>query len=364
MTMKYIVYLTTNMVNGKIYIGVHKTEDPNVFDGYLGDGVLVNSPKTYQKCLTAFHCAVTKYGPDKFKRKTLKVFDTEQEALSLEAELVNEEFIRRTDVYNITLGGGMPPRLNKCIYQYNLKGEFIKEWDSIITITKYFGVNKDRVRMVIDGKRSFEQSYWSEEKFETLDISKYRPSSRSSIRQYTKNGTYINTFKNTTEAAKALDIEREKITNAIYGKYATNGYWFLKEDEDISQYLDGSIKKEKPIHCYNKDGSYFKTYNTFKEIKKDLNFNKPDLKRAIKNNDLLEGYYWSSTKYNNICLEDSEFQINIPRKVYQYTLENDFVREWNSINECQKEYPSALQVCLGKRTHCHKFKFTFDKLKI
>ena len=32
--MKYIVYLTTNLVNNKIYIGVHQTDNPDVFDGY------------------------------------------------------------------------------------------------------------------------------------------------------------------------------------------------------------------------------------------------------------------------------------------------------------------------------------------
>ena len=45
--MKYIVYLTKNLkscINGnyRIYIGVHKTEDPSIFDGYLGDGCYIN----------------------------------------------------------------------------------------------------------------------------------------------------------------------------------------------------------------------------------------------------------------------------------------------------------------------------------
>lgn len=119
--MKYIVYLTTNIINGKIYVGVHRTENPDIFDGYLGDGVMTNMPKTYKCCKTAFHCAVTKYGPSNFKRKTLRVFDTMQDALDLEAWIVTRDFIARTDVYNIALGGGIPPRLNKHIYQYNLK---------------------------------------------------------------------------------------------------------------------------------------------------------------------------------------------------------------------------------------------------
>ena len=45
--MKYIVYLTTNLKSlykntPKIYIGVHKTEDPEIFDGYIGCGCWVN----------------------------------------------------------------------------------------------------------------------------------------------------------------------------------------------------------------------------------------------------------------------------------------------------------------------------------
>ena len=42
-----------------------------------------------------------------------------QDALDLEAWIVTRDFIARTDVYNIALGGGIPPRLNKHIYQYN-----------------------------------------------------------------------------------------------------------------------------------------------------------------------------------------------------------------------------------------------------
>ena len=362
--MKYIIYITTNKINNKIYIGYHETENPEIFDGYLGCGVYANSPKTYNKCQTAFQCAVNKYGPKNFIRKTLKVFDKKEDALDLERWLVTEDFIARIDVYNISVGGQTPPKLTKAIYQYNLKGKFIKEWNSIIEITRYFNVNKDRIRMVINDKRSFEQSYWSEVYYEELDLKEYRPSSRGSIRQYTTTGIFLKSFKNTTEAALQLDIDRKTITNAIYGKYANNGYWFLKEGETVESYLDGSIKKEKPIYCYNLSGDFYKTYYKFSEIKKELKFNKPDLKRAIKNNSKLHDFYWSDIKYNNILLENPELIKTNTKKIYQYTLENDFVREWNSINSCKKEFPSVLQVLLGKRVHCHKFKFTFDKLKI
>jgi hypothetical protein len=63
-------------------------------------------------------------------------------------------------------------------------------------------------------------------------------------------------------------------------------------------------------------------------------------------------------------MENPELEKSTPRKVYQYTMDGDFVKEWSSITECRKYFPSVLQVCLGKRNHCKKFKFSFDKLKI
>ena len=362
--MKYIVYLTINLINNKIYIGVHGTENPNKWDHYLGCAVFDNVPNSYNKRQTPFQCAVAKYGPKNFHRKTLRVFDNLQDALDLERWLVCPSFIERTDTYNITLGGGMPPTLEKHIYQYDLDGNFVKEWQSIISITTNFNCNKDRIRMVIDDKRSFEASYWTEEYYEKLDTKEYRPSSRGSIRQYTTYGKFLKSFKNTTEAAKALDIDRSKITNAIYGKYATSGFWFLKEGETIESYLDGSIKNSPKIYQYNVNGDFIKVYENIKVLKKEFKCNKKDLERAIKNSDKFFDYYWSYSRYDNILLENLELEQKTPRKIYQFTLEGDFIREWDSITECRKQFPSVLQVCLGKRNHCHKFKFSFDKPKI
>ena len=74
--MKYIVYLTTNTINNKIYIGVHGTENPDKFDGYLGNSVYANRPNSYEHPKYPFQYAVKKYGPKNFIRKVLKVFDS------------------------------------------------------------------------------------------------------------------------------------------------------------------------------------------------------------------------------------------------------------------------------------------------
>ncbi len=88
--MFYVIYKITNLINGYIYIGQHTTN--NIDDGYMGSGIRLTN--TYKK-----------YGLDSFKKEILYVFDNFEEMDAKEAELVNEEFIRREDTYNIVLGG-------------------------------------------------------------------------------------------------------------------------------------------------------------------------------------------------------------------------------------------------------------------
>jgi group I intron endonuclease len=95
----HIIYQTTNLINKKIYIGYHY-QASDTTDNYLGSG------STLLK-------AITKYGKENFIRETLFVFEDELSALEKEREIVNEQFLSRPDVYNLTLGGGKPPPVVK-----------------------------------------------------------------------------------------------------------------------------------------------------------------------------------------------------------------------------------------------------------
>lgn len=126
--LKYIVYKTTNKINGKIYVGVHRT-NPDIFDGYIGCGVSKKDRKKNQK---GFAAAVRKYGYENFIRETLFEYpDTEigrEMAYDKEAEIVTIDFVKRSDTYNLTIGGkrSLTFTLSKCISQYSLDGLFIR----------------------------------------------------------------------------------------------------------------------------------------------------------------------------------------------------------------------------------------------
>lgn len=89
-TKHYLIYKITNNINGKIYIGKHKTQDLN--DGYMGSGIAIKN-------------AIKKYGVENFTKEIL--FDVYGEDLMnfLEEAIVDEAFIARDDTYNLDLGG-------------------------------------------------------------------------------------------------------------------------------------------------------------------------------------------------------------------------------------------------------------------
>ena len=88
--MHFIIYETTNNINGKKYRGRHATK--NVDDGYLGSGVLLLK-------------AVEKYGEESFTRQILQDCHSVDELIEAEALWVSDDWIKDEMTYNLKVGG-------------------------------------------------------------------------------------------------------------------------------------------------------------------------------------------------------------------------------------------------------------------
>lgn len=86
----YLVYQITNLINQKIYIGIHSTK--NINDGYMGSGSNIKR-------------AIKEFGANNFKKEILFDFDNPEDMIQQERLLVDRKFIARKDVYNISIGG-------------------------------------------------------------------------------------------------------------------------------------------------------------------------------------------------------------------------------------------------------------------
>lgn len=83
------IYLITNTLNGKIYVGKHSTDNLN--DGYMGSGKLLK-------------LAFNKYGIENFTKKILHFAETEEELNDLEIFYI-KDLDAKTKGYNLTDGG-------------------------------------------------------------------------------------------------------------------------------------------------------------------------------------------------------------------------------------------------------------------
>jgi len=92
--MYYLVYLIRNLVNNKIYVGVHSAW--NLDDGYLDSGQNIKR-------------AIKKYGKENFERTILHYCYDEIQMYEWEKQIVDKNFIMHDNTYNLCVGGYKPP---------------------------------------------------------------------------------------------------------------------------------------------------------------------------------------------------------------------------------------------------------------
>lgn len=88
--MFYYLYEIKNLINGKVYRGVHKTKKMD--DGYMGSGAAICE-------------AIKTDGLENFSKTILETFESSEEMYRREEELVDADFLARNDVYNKRRGG-------------------------------------------------------------------------------------------------------------------------------------------------------------------------------------------------------------------------------------------------------------------
>ena len=240
MELKYIFYITVNSINGKFYFGVHRT-NPQVFDGYIGCGIARQSQATLD---IAFHRAVKKYGYDNFKRTTIKVFDTKEEAYEFEKLIVTPTLLKSKQCYNTTIGGigGGNEIQKKTVYQFDLNGNFIRSYKSARDAAMAISPdNQDTIRASIKNcclGTSYSSCgfFWSyyKEFIKKEDYQNNINRRKNKIAQYTLSGKFLRYYDNITEARNATGLRN--LYSSIRGECSIGGFqwrYYTGDDSDI-----------------------------------------------------------------------------------------------------------------------------------
>ncbi len=238
------IYITTNIVNGKKYIGKRKYDRNREWVRYIGSGVLLRK-------------AVNKYGKASFNRIII------DKAFSLADLNEKEKFwiefydaIHNDSFYNIASGGdGGNVRTGYSDEQYRMSenkrisavkrghiyGEQVKS--SILTesdvsriiedikmntplaeIGRKYNISEMTVSD-IKNKRTWKHITKNED-FSTFTVS-YVSTRKKPVGQFDKNMNLINTYESAREAEKCTGIGYKMISKVCHGeRRSTNGYIF------------------------------------------------------------------------------------------------------------------------------------------
>lgn len=162
---------------------------------------------------------------------SIKVYEglSEDRALEIEVEII--KFFGRMDrnegiLANHTDGGDghsgchLPKlKLRKKLYQYNLDGRFIKEWDSVTSVEDELGISSSNISTSVKRNGTFANNIWSYEYLgESIDSKiKYQmPIKITSIKQIDKTSDeVIKIFDNALQIENELGL-RKGARNVIY----------------------------------------------------------------------------------------------------------------------------------------------------
>lgn len=353
----FIFYETTNLINGKIYLGVHGPTDINSFDGYIGNGIYITQPHTYSNPTRAFQFAVKKYGPKNFRRKTLAIFpnskEGEQKAYKLEEMIVNAEFILRKDVYNVKIGGSGGASYYVKVYQFNLNGKLEKEWANIVECGRHYNVSDTAIRNKIIYKKSIGDHYFSFNN--SINISEYTVTEIGrKIYKYLENGKFVNCYDSISECSKKESISRDNIIKICNLGTLKNGYHYsfkLNENYVPPKPINSSI-----IYIYKDTGEYVDKVIGLKGLKGYFHTNKvASIKTAVIFNRLYKNFQFS-LEYKEKLPEYKNSKAVI--KVAQYDMEGKLIKIWDTQKSVCDVYGSGVRkVMKGQQKHCHNFIF-------
>lgn len=286
----YMVYATVNKINGRLYIGIQATKDPYKFDGRLSEQIDINKPTSYNRCKNLLQAAILKYGLKNFYKIPIKIFNCIEDANALYEQLVDKEFVKRNDTYNTIVAYNL--YLNWEVYQFNTEGQLLKKWKSISELENLYKL-PIKFENIINNKIVFDKCLWSFNS--SINVEKCK----AFICQYNKEGLLLATFDSAYDAAKKLQLDKNAILKAIARKKLYAGCYFLKTDLAEAVLEKGKVLNQ-PVYRYLRTGEYDTKFDCLLQAARQTpTVGRNSISKAIANNSLNGGYYWSFIKENN-----------------------------------------------------------------
>lgn len=216
--MSYIIYVHTNKITGKCYIGQTRQLPTLRWQNGLG---YRTQPKFFR--------AIKKYGWDNFEHKVLA-----ENLTKPEADILEQQFIIRFDAiengYNTTPGGNNHNNLGKAVLQLDPSTlKVIAEYPSTRSAAQTAGLLHENIGQCCNftnGKHFLGGFYWCYKenlrKFLALPTLERKHKTRA-IQQLTLEGNLLNTYESLRAAEIATYISHTNISRCCKGTARSAG---------------------------------------------------------------------------------------------------------------------------------------------
>lgn len=241
----HYLYQITNIANGKIYVGIHSTTNLN--DGYSGSGKVIIR-------------AIEKSGEENFIKEIKCFYKNREELAKAENEIVNEEFIKDENTYNLVIGGGMRDRWSDesfCSYMTGMLKECWKDEEyrnsHVEVLRKNWTDETTRNNMIESIKRGLNTPESKEKRSNLLKEVWKREDLREKSRQNSKKQwedpeyrkRYFETIKNEEYIEKQRQRTKEMWKDPEYRRKVSESNKKAYSDPELRKYMSEINKGKK-----------------------------------------------------------------------------------------------------------------------
>lgn len=356
----WTAYVHTNKINGKTYVGITRC---SVEDRWKNGRGYSTQP---------FYRAIQKYGWDNFTHEIVASGLTRDEAESLEIELIEKlDSTMDGHGYNVsrgsfgTLGVSAIP-----VYQFDLHGNFIKEYSSVIEAERETGSRN--IIACCKGKFTHANKYIWRYKKDVPDVNKLKDEIDISIYdvyepiyQFDLDGNFIAEYESANHAKLSNENWNTGVTlGCCRGKFKQGyGYlWRFKRDiPDIDAMknidIDFSRKRMEREHIlqFDLNGNFIQEYISCIMAAESVDGTADSIGKACKGKiKTSAGYMWMYKKdYNGT---PPVFKPRPTEHVFQYDLDGNFIAEYESSMQAAElfglHYRSINNACRGIQKTC------------
>lgn len=380
-----IIYKATNTFNGKVYIGQTVAGLPKRKSQHYRDAKADSD--------NAFHLALYQY-PNAFEWETIDTFSGTKEQVIHALNVAEEYHIlkhKSTDAelgYNATYGGYSSDKFAdhirerakvrqgtaKAVLQYDLDGNFIREFPSLSAVSAFLNREKSSPCELITGIHYHSQWRMKENEYFPRNIGKCKPGVGKKpymvqILVYGNDGELIGLFPSTKDASEKTGVPMGYIISRSFGRYPQDisvkeanvrDFYFFRLPENGSypksirvsiiqkkqKSMTGREKTARPIAVYTLDGKHYRDFEKASMAESALGVNASTIRDycnreepiVVRSNARARFVYrWADqgVKPNiQIIVETKKPKYNstMEHRIIQYSLDGEFVQVWENTN--------------------------------